>query len=57
MLQLNDQYNYGELMKMFGSTLMTAAIPVFILLFIGLRKKEENPQRSEMNSETEMSSR
>merc|ERR550532_2278369 len=44
MLQLvseKDENNYGQLMEMFGATLMTAAVPVFILLFVGLRKKEE----------------
>ena len=40
MLQINE--SYGQLMKMFGVTLMTAAIPVFILLFIGLRKKQND---------------
>ena len=47
MLQLNDQNNYGELMKMFGITLMAAALPVFLLLFIGLQKKEVKCKKTE----------
>ena len=45
---------YGQLMAWFGATLMTAAVPIFILLFVGLRKKENSVRASDdvENSET-----
>lgn len=42
---------YGQLLAWFGATLMTAAVPIFILLFVGLRKKE-TIERSSNDVET-----
>ena len=50
----NGENYYGQLMAMFGATLMTAAVPIFILLFVGLRKKENivRPSNDVETSET-----
>ena len=51
--QKDKETNYGQLMEMFGATLMTAALPVFALLFVGLRKKEVDTARPANDVETE----
>merc|ERR1712110_741499 len=50
----SGENDYGQLMAWFGATLMTAAVPIFILLFVGLRKKENTvrPSNDVETSET-----